>query len=124
MVGNGDCRSSCNVIGDPCKINQFYKSSSNFDECKSACENEIACTGFDISWGKKYCTIYGNISSVNVDTWKNPDDWRHIYRFTFGYEGFKVNSSTGKWGASCFKRLDEGRNNDGKTFNYSLNLEQ
>ena len=141
--------SRCHAIGRPCEINQYYKDSSNIDECQLVCENEAACTGFLIDYWNK-CYIYGNISSVNVDSWANPDAWTHSKKspkFTFGYEGFKVNTydvslpppppippppgseltrttspppgpTPPPPGFHCFKRLDEGGSNDGKFLNY------
>ena len=119
FVGNGFCRSRCHVIGHhPCSINQYYKGSSNINECKLACENEVECTGFAISDSTfKYpndCTIYGNVSSANVQSWTNPDAWRAKPISTYGYEGFKINSSTGESGCRCFKRIDEEKNDNSK----------
>lgn len=125
FVGNGECASKCHVTDGRCGINQYYSYSSNIDECQLACENEVACTGFAISKYKGECTIYGNISSVNVDRWANPDAWIfYSPRSTYGYEDFKVNSSTGYEGTRCFRRLDEESNNDSKCLKYSLNLGQ
>ena len=117
MVGNGYCQSLCHVIGDPCNINQYYKSPSNIDECQLTCQKETACTGLAFSDIYEKCRIYGNISSVSVDSWINSDAWKHESwspKSTFGYEGFKVNSSDGDSNYRCFKRLDERGNNDGK----------
>lgn len=125
FVGKGECRSRCYATGiHTCSINHYYKRSSNIDECQLACQNEVDCTGFSIS-DKNTCNIYGNISAVNVDIWANPNAWRHgtmSPEFTFGYEGFKVNSSFGSGKKRCFRRLDEGTDNDGKTMNYSRNF--
>ena len=114
-------------MGDPCAINQYIKGSSNIDECQLACKNEAACTGFAISDNRSFsrsnqCRIYGNISSVNVDSWINPDAWENSWPYydswvpksRFGYESFKVTSSNHLKNTRCFKRLDEDGNNDGK----------
>ena len=113
-------------MGDPCKINEYFKHSSNIDECQSTCENESACTGFAISDVYNKCRIYGNISSVSVDSWINSEAWRRNSlspKSTFGYEGFKVNSFVSNPEYRCFKRLDEGSNNDGKFLYYLSNLD-
>ena len=125
FVGKGSCRSRCHAMGGSgCYINQYYKELSNIDECKLTCKNEVACTGFSIAY-QIHCYIYGNISSADVESWENPDAWRHDYRspkFTFGYEGFKVSSSDDFSKYVCFKRLDEGESNDGKFFSFAVKL--
>lgn len=127
FVGYGICMSRCHAIGDPCFINYYGKGSSNIDECRLACVSEVACTGFAISTGTApnlNCFLFGNISSVNVERWANPDAWTYNSESTYGYEGFKVNSTdNGIYGygyrlTRCFKRLDEGQNNDGKFLEY------
>ena len=130
FVGIGFCRSRCHAMGDPCEIDQYIKSSSSIDECQLTCKNEAACTGFAIAdkvgdWSsyRNACRVYGNISSTNVDSWINPDAWDSDAwnlggpwppKSRFGYEAFKVTSSDLDKGRRCFKRLDEGGNNDGK----------
>ena len=117
FVGDGWCRSKCYENGHDCRINAYYKKDSNFDECKAACENESACTGFDIANSTfsvlNFCIVYGNISSVNVAKWANYSNWTPLPRTTYGYKGFEIDSSTGHPGIRCFKRLYEDQN-DGK----------
>ena len=124
-------------MGDSCDINGYYKRISNIDECQSACENNTACTAFSILETHFYgniCYIHGNISSVNNDSWAIPDVispsddgdgffWTPIPwttgQSTFGYEGFKVTSTSNRSNAKCFKRLNEGHIHDGKFLNHS-----
>ena len=117
FIGHGWCRSKCYADGRYCPINRYYKKDSNFNECKSACENEPACTGFDISngtiFGTTYCFVYGNISSVNVVNWADSNNWNPFPKSTYGFKGFEVHWSTGHSGISCFKRLSNNKN-DGK----------
>ena len=100
--------SRCDVEGNRCYINHYYKAPSNFDECKLVCEKESLCTGFTITDSTYYypndCSIYGNISSSNVALWDNPNDWSAIPIPTYGFEGFDVYSSTVESGALCYKR--------------------
>ena len=118
MVGDGNCRSRCNVEGNVCSINQYYKSPSNFDECKLVCEKESLCTGFTITDSTYHfpneCNVYGNISSLNVALWDNPNDWSAYPIPTYGFEGFEVYSSMGLSGAECYKRQQTPY--DGKFF--------
>ena len=100
--------SRCDVEGNRCYINHYYKAPSNFDECKLVCEKESLCTGFTITDSTYYypneCSIHGNISSSNVALWDNPNDWSAYPIPTYGFEGFDVYSSTGESGALCYKR--------------------
>ena len=95
------------------------KDSSDNDECKSACENKSACTGFAISnsgysSAPNRCIIYGNISSVSVDNLPNSDAWIAYTTLPYGFKGFEVDSSSGYSGVRCFKRLNQENQNDGK----------
>ena len=119
FVGNGWCLSRCHVMGKPCSINKYYRFSSNIDECQLVCKNEVACTGFmtrQFKDNSTACYIHGNISSVDVDNWTNPDAWYHLKgKSTYGYESFKINSFSKRSSAfRCFRRLDEETNKDGK----------
>ena len=49
VIGNGWCRAQCNDGRFFCKLNGYQKESSNHNDCKSACNNEPACTGFAAS---------------------------------------------------------------------------
>ena len=124
LVGNGSCRSRCHVMGDPCLISRYYTDSYNYDECKLACESEQKCTGFAISDTTSYnptkCTIYGNISSINVVNSTNSAVWNAAPIPSYGFKGFEVHSSDESRGTRCFKRLDEQIDNDGILSNFYL----
>ena len=116
LVGNGACLSRCDVDGSLCYINNFYTFPSNFDECKLACEKESFCTGFTITDSTyrfpNECNVYGDISSLNVALWDNPNDWTAYPIPTYGSEGFDVYSSTGESGAQCYKRQQSPYNGE------------
>ena len=116
LVGNGTCRTRCDMEGRPCSINQFYKVARNFDDCKLACEMETSCTGFAITDSThpfpNECTIYGNISYANVAIWADPDSWSAYPIPTYGFEGFNVYLSSGESGAKCYKRQEPPNNGE------------
>lgn len=123
MVGSGFCKSRCQVMGGLCDPNGYSKRISNIDECQSTCENTTACTAFTVSdknQSRKYCVIHGNISSSFFDS----EVWTHYYSWprgqsTFGYEGFKVTSSSGiRLDLKCYKRLNEELIHEGKFLNH------
>lgn len=125
MVGDGFCISRCYAMGVPCAITRYYKRSSDYDECKSTCKNEPACSGFALSDNTfkfpNYCFVYGNISSIMVANWANPGAWKGIHKSSYGFKDFKVQLSDGKSGVQCFKRLDNESHNNGEfniVFNY------
>ena len=89
-------------------ISYYSKYQSHYDECKSACENESACTGFSISnsthAAPNLCVVHGNVSSFNAEYWANSDAWIVKDRLTYGFKGFEVHSSKNNPGVRCFKR--------------------
>ena len=121
LIGNGWCRTRCDVSDKICPINGYGKDPSSYDECKSACDNEIDCTGFaisnDIYRVPNRCGVYGNLTSVNVAKWTNPGAWFAKPQSTYGFIGFEVFSSNGQSGVRCFKKLEEISQNEGKSFN-------
>ena len=137
FVGYGWCRPQCyfktqnrysnsgQSSNESCRINGYRKESSNYDECKSTCENNLHCTGFAITDSAyRYalpgditlneCYIYGNFSSNDVINTTRPDLWiQHFHSSPYGY---KVYSSSipkpdypDQWGTlvRCFKRFEE-----------------
>lgn len=113
-VGDGVCRSKCYDSEDLCRIS-FYNTVppyvSNYDECKSVCENEPSCTGISITDGTfgcpHCCVVYGNVSSMNIANWTNPNIWNSRVETTYGFKGFEITTPNRASGARCYKRLDE-----------------
>ena len=117
-MGIGYCRSQCYVNGDACYINSYFKNPSNNDECKFACENESACTGYSIfgsnSFSPNRCEVYGNISADNVANWVNSESWIPAYESTYGFKGFEIYSTSDHPDVRCFKKLENETQDDGR----------
>ena len=120
MVGDGFCVSRCYSMGVLCFITTYYKRSSDYDECKSTCKNESACTGFALSDNTfklpNYCFVYGNISSILVANWANPGAWKGSHKSNYGFKEFEIQLSDGRSGVQCFKRQDKGSQNKGQFY--------
>ena len=121
LVGDGFCRTRCYATGDLCGINGYKKYSSNYDECISTCENDAACTGFSITSNtyqnpkfRNTCYVYGNSSLLNKASWNNSYLWHAFIKKPYGFKGVEVQSSSGKSGVHCFKRIDEENISKGK----------
>ena len=88
------------------EISAYFKELLNSDECKSACEKHIACTGFAIvnsSYTLRHgCYVFGNHSSFNDDDWSDSLAWRSN---SYGFKSYQVYASDGTFGVYCFKRL-------------------
>ena len=118
FIGYGWCRPNCDIKKSSCRLNAYKKQSSNYDECKSACNNEVDCTGFAISDSSYFypnrCYMYGNLTSENKANWANPGKWRPSHHSTNDNE---VHTSSGDWGARCFKSLAKQDQYKGKSSN-------
>ena len=110
MIGNGWCRAQCQDGSYSCKLNGYRKESSNYDECKTTCNDESACTGFSISdSADEYpnrCYVYGDVAKFSGN-FAESNDWTEYLRYPKDIKTiFKIESSTGgDEKVLCFKRI-------------------
>ena len=110
MIGNGWCRAQCNDGRFFCKLNGYQKESSNHNDCKSACNNEPACTGFAASStsndDQNRCYLYGDVTGFSLNL-TNSKDWIEFLNYPEEIKNtFKIQSSTGtSTKYQCFKRI-------------------
>ena len=111
LLGNGECTARCYVHEDPyipCTTNSVQlKRSPDDNECRLACENEVACTGYTISELGIYCLVYGNISFADIARWSDPDAWMVGSRNVYGFLGFEVHASDDTSNLLCYKKINE-----------------
>ena len=110
MVGNGWCRAQCNDGSFSCELNGYQKEPSDSNDCKSACNNEPACTGFAISDSSNddpnRCYVYGDVAKFSGNVAES-NDWTEYLRYPKDIKTiFKIESSTGgDEKVRCFKRI-------------------
>ena len=125
LIGNGLCRTECPKDNygmlSLCIVNGYRKKSSSYEECKSTCDKESACTGFSITDSHRsypiesnLCYVYGNLSNFDsmnywdynqlpFDVKRNKDVWVH---YPVSNEYFKITMSEHRVkNARCFKKL-------------------
>jgi len=72
FIGEGWCRpGGCDRHHSACRIDGYFKDKSNSVECRTACLQELSCTGYAISTKQfssapNRCYVYGNISSTDT----------------------------------------------------------
>ena len=108
-----------NVV-DLCLVNGYRKKSSSYEECKSTCDKESACTGFSITdshisypYESNLCFVYGNLShfdNMEYDDYQQlPFDVRRKKNVWVHYlveEYFEITMSEHRVKNSrCFKKL-------------------
>ena len=103
LIGNGWCRAKCDNGRNTCLVNGIRKDSSDYEECKSACDGLSTCTGFAIS-DKFYsypnrCYVYGNFTWEKY--WHEWDAYPNTkYMKIYGSNG-------GDSEVRCFQKLVE-----------------
>ena len=119
MVGNGWCRAQCNDRSFSCELNGYQKEPSDSNDCKSACNNEPACTGFAISDSTNddpnRCYVYGDVTEFSLNL-TNSNDWIEYLNYPEDIKNtFNIELSTGGSAeARCFKKMARKDQTNGK----------
>ena len=119
------CRTECpkksrNLVS-LCLVNGYRKKSSSYEECKSTCDKESACTGFSITdshrsypYESNLCFVYGNLTNLDnmdyedfsqlpFDVQRKKNVWVH---YPVSNEYFEITMSEHRVKNSrCFKKL-------------------
>ena len=85
------------VTSSSCRVNGYFKDGSNYEECQTACLNELTCIGFAISNdGFKFpnrCYIHGSMSSKA--------SWR-----SYPQEFIEISTTDARWkGVDCYRKI-------------------
>jgi len=95
FIGEGWCRpGGCDRHHSACRIDGYFKDKSNSAECRTACLQELSCTGYAISTKQfssapNRCYVYGNISST--DTFSDWNIFSNSQQFLPVTSSFNIN---------------------------------